>query len=469
MARQQRNFWVRALDRVRDWRRKDDINVRPVSVRPELSDSDVVMIRRQIDACLADRGGAVSARLRAAELGRAYLGLNDAGQARFFSLLASEYDIDPEEVDKACAALGAAEGEAERRAARRRLRQTLVPPRVQLLTQFNSLDRGVKFLVDMRADLLRVARGRPEIRDLDGDLQELLRGWFDVGFLEMAQITFNSPASLLEKLIDYEAVHEIRSWKDLKNRLDSDRRCFSFMHPNMPGEPLIFVEVALVNGMTDNVHALLDEAAPEVDPHAADTAIFYSISNCQAGLAGVGFGDFLIKRVVDRLSQRFPNLKTFATLSPIPGFRRWLDVALEGGEPLLAEAEERLIRATARKENGHKGLKAILGDPGWADDGDLCEAVREPLIRLGARYLALEKDSRGRPLDPVARFHLNNGARVERINWLGDRSESGLRQSAGMMVNYLYKLDEIEKNHEAFRGEGKLVASPQISRLCKGL
>ncbi len=469
MARQQRNFWVRALDRVRNWRGDDDINVRPVSVDRELRDSDLPLIRRQIDACLADRGGAVSARLRAAELGRAYLGLNAKGRARFFALLAREYDIDPDEVDKASAALRAAEGEAERRTARRRLRRSLVPPRVHLLTQFNSLDRGVKFLVDMRADLLRAAREQPDLRDLDGDLQELLRGWFDVGFLEMAQITFNSPASLLEKLIDYEAVHEIRSWKDLKNRLDSDRRCFSFMHPNMPGEPLIFVEVALVNGMTDNVHALLDEAAPEVDPHAADTAIFYSISNCQAGLAGVGFGDFLIKRVVDRLSQRFPNLKSFATLSPIPGFRRWLEGALEGEEPLLAEAEDRLIRATARKESGHQGLKAILDDPGWVDDGDLVEAVREPLIRLGARYLAREKDSRGRPLDPVARFHLNNGARVERINWMGDRSESGLRQSAGMMVNYLYKLDEIEKNHEAFRGEGKVVASPQISRLCKGL
>ena len=469
MARQQRNFWVRALDRVRNWRGEDDINVRPVTVAPELSDSDLPLIRRQIDACLATRGGAVSARLRAAELGRAYLGLNETGRARFFGLLAAEYDIDPEEVDKASAALGAAEGEAERRGARRRLRQGLVPPRVELLTQFNSLDRGVKFLVDMRADLLQAMKEHPELKDLDDDLQDLLRGWFDVGFLDMAQITFNSPAALLEKLIDYEAVHEIRSWTDLKNRLDSDRRCFSFMHPNMPDEPLIFVEVALLNGMADNVQALLDEHAPEIDPHSADTAIFYSISNCQKGLAGVGFGDFLIKRVVDRLSQRFPNLKSFATLSPIPGFRRWLDGALEGEQPVLEEAEERLIRATARTESGGEGLRAILAMPDWAADDDLVEAVREPLIRLAARYLVKEKDAKGRPLDPVARFHLNNGARVERVNWLGDRSDSGMRQSAGMMVNYLYKLDEIEKNHEAFRGEGKVVASPQISRLCKGL
>jgi malonyl-CoA decarboxylase len=468
LARQP-NFLDRALNQVRNWRGGDPSPVGPVTVKPELSESDLPTIRQQIDACLADQGGAVSARLRAAELGRAYLSLNARGRLRFFRLLAEEYDVDVEEIDRASSALAAAEGEQDRRTARERLKHSLTAPRVYLLTQFNSLERGVKFLVDMRAELLGLLSEHPELRPVDADLKDLLRGWFDVGFLDMAQITFNSPASLLEKLIDYEAVHEIRSWSDLKNRLDSDRRCFSFVHPNMPDEPLIFVEVALVNGMADNVQSLLDEDAPPIDPDAADTAIFYSISNCQSGLAGVGFGDFLIKRVVDRLSQRLPNLKTFATLSPMPGFRRWLDGRIEEGEEgLLTESEARLLSAMMRADDGHAALKALLSDPDWPREADLSDAARPALMRLGARYLSSERDGRGRPFDPVARFHLNNGARIERINWLGDRSASGMHQSAGLMVNYLYKLDQIERNHEMFRGEGAIVASAAVRRMARG-
>lgn len=466
MARQS-NFWDRTLNRVRNWRGSQTTPVGPVAVSKHLPDSELPVIRQQIDACLAHQGGAVSARLRAAELGRAYLNLNAEGRLRFFRLLANEYDVDHDEIDKASAALSVAEGEADRRAARRRLRQALIAPRVDMLTQFNSLDRGVKFLVDMRADMLGLLRDNPEIEPLEQDLQRLLRGWFDVGFLEMAQITFNSPAALLEKLIDYEAVHEIQSWNDLKNRLDSDRRCFSFRHPNMPEEPLIFVEVALVNGMADNVQSLLDEDAPRTEPETADTAIFYSISNCQRGLAGVGFGDFLIKRVVDRLSQRLPNLKTFATLSPIPGFRRWLDGQGDEGPPLLTDAENKRLAALGEEGKGLDVLKHLIAAGGWADDKKTAEAIREPLMRLCAQYLSSERDHRNRPLDPVARFHLNNGARVERINWLGDRSASGMAQSAGLMVNYLYDLNQIERNHEALRGEGRIVVSSDVRKLSK--
>lgn len=466
MARQS-NFWDRTLNRVRNWRGSQTTPVGPVAVSKHLPDSELPVIRQQIDACLAHQGGAVSARLRAAELGRAYLNLNAEGRQRFFRLLANEYDVDHDEIDKASAALSVAEGEADRRAARRRLRQALIAPRVDMLTQFNSLDRGVKFLVDMRADMLGLLRDNPEIEPLEQDLQRLLRGWFDVGFLEMAQITFNSPAALLEKLIDYEAVHEIQSWNDLKNRLDSDRRCFSFRHPNMPEEPLIFVEVALVNGMADNVQSLLDEDAPRTEPETADTAIFYSISNCQRGLAGVGFGDFLIKRVVDRLSQRLPNLKTFATLSPIPGFRRWLDGQGDEGAPLLTDAENKRLAALGEDGNGLDVLKRLIAAGAWADDKKTVEAIREPLMRLCAQYLSSERDHRNRPLDPVARFHLNNGARVERINWLGDRSASGMAQSAGLMVNYLYDLNQIERNHEALRGEGRIVVSSDVRKLSK--
>ena len=467
MSRPNGNFWTRTLSRLRDWRGDGISGVRPLSVSPDLAGDDLGVISAQIDACLDGRGGAVSARLRAAELGRAYLSLASDGRLRFFGLLAEKYDVDEAAVDSAAGSLAAADNDADRVRARRALRRQLVTRRVDLFRQFNSLDRGVKFLVDMRADLLPLLRDHPELRGVDEDLQDLLRAWFDVGFLEMAQITFNSPASLLEKLIAYEAVHEIQSWADLKNRLDSDRRCFSFVHPNMPDEPLIFVEVALVNGIADNVHDLLDEMAPATDPASADTAIFYSISNCQQGLAGVGFGDFLIKRVVDRLSQRMPNVKTFATLSPIPGFRRWLDRQLEGDAELVTDAQARLLKAIARKSSTNEAIRKLVSDPAWPNDHDIEGALKEPLMTLCARYLLNEKDSRGRPLDPVGRFHLNNGARIERLNWLGDRSGSGLRQSAGMMVNYLYNLDHIERNHEAYRGEGRIAAASAVTRLAR--
>ncbi|MFQ5959657.1 MAG: malonyl-CoA decarboxylase domain-containing protein, partial [Alphaproteobacteria bacterium] len=289
----------------------------------------------------------------------------------------------------------------------------------------------------------------------------------DVGFLDLERITWDAPAALLERLIAYEAVHEIRSWSDLKNRLDSDRRCFAFFHPRMPSEPLIFVEVALVTGMSTNIQALLDESAPRCDPGDADTAIFYSISNAQAGLAGISFGGFLIKRVVDDLAHEFKGLKTFATLSPIPGFRRRLEARLAAEETLLTPTEEKALAAHAPDGgDGGSPLAALLATD-WHADAAAAEALKRPLERLCARYLLQEKRD-GRPLDPVARFHLRNGARIGRINWLADTSPKGLRQSLGMMINYVYKLDEIEENHEAYTGEGRVVAAGAVRALLRG-
>jgi malonyl-CoA decarboxylase len=265
----------------------------------------------------------------------------------------------------------------------------------------------------------------------------------------------------------YEAVHEIRGWTDLKNRLDADRRCFAFFHPRMPDEPLIFVEVALVSGMAGNVHALLDEAAPIGDPQSADAAIFYSISNCQRGLAGISFGDFLIKRVADALAVELPRLKIFATLSPVPGFRAWIE-RQDGSAPgdLLLPAERTAIEALG-EEAAAGDLLSLLDQEGWHNDGRIAGALREPLLRLCARYLVRERAPSGRALDPVAHFHLSNGARVERLNWLGDVSAKGLQQSAGIMVNYLYRLGEIEANHEAYRGEGRVAAAPALRNLAR--
>jgi malonyl-CoA decarboxylase len=435
-------------------------------LRPELSGEDSERLREQMRNCLEGRGGEVSARARAADLGRTYLALNATGRARFLRVLAESFDIDQEAVDACCAALAGTSGAARRRA-ERALRQALEAPRVKLLTQFNALPEGVKFLVDMRAELLALARDDALLAALEQDLKSLLASWFDIGFLELRRITWEAPAALLEKLIVYEAVHEIRGWTDLKNRLEADRRCFAFFHPRMPDEPLIFVEVALTRGIADSIHPLLDESAPLGDPASADTAIFYSISNCQKGLAGISFGNFLIKRVVDSLAAELPRLKTFATLSPSPGFRPWLDDQLAADEnAMLTAAEQRAIRALPGPA-GEGGLHALLGMPGWHDDESAMRVLREPLLRLCARYLMLEKTATGRARDPVAHFHLSNGARLERLNWAADLSPKGLQQSAGIMINYLYRLSEIEDNHETYTDEGRIAASPQLRTLLR--
>lgn len=276
-------------------------------------------------------------------------------------------------------------------------------------------------------------------------------------------MTWEAPAHLLEKLIAYEAVHEIRSWDDLKNRLDSDRRCYAFFHPRMPDEPLIFIEVALVNGMADNIDALLDEDAPAEDPTAADTAVFYSISNAQRGLAGVSFGEFLIKRVVDDIARDLPNIKTFATLSPVPGLRSWLDRRLDAGEAPLRDGERRLLAAAMQADDADFRT-ALDRHAAGSEDQALLDALRPPIFRLCAHYLLEEKRGR-RARDRVAHFHLANGARLERLNWLANPGAEGLRRSYGIMVNYVYAPDDIEANHEAYRGSGTVAASDAVKTL----
>src|SRR5215468_11402909 len=431
--------------------------------RPDLPGEDASRLHQQMLSCLDGRAGGVTSRARAADLGRTYLLLDGAGQERFLQLLAREFDIDHDEVRRRCERLVGAAEPLARAAAERALRAALEPPRITLLRQFNALPEGVKFLVDQRAELIDLGQRDPSLAGLEEDLKRLLANWFDIGFLELKRITWESPAALLEKLMAYEAVHEIRGWTDLKNRLDADRRCFAFFHPRMPDEPLIFVEVALVSGMTGDIHALLDEAAPIGDPHSADSAIFYSISNCQQGLAGISFGDFLIKRVVDALATELPRVKVFATLSPAPGFRAWLERQSRAGSAILLPAERLAIEALGGETP--KGDLAALLDR--HSDPRVASALRDPLIRLCARYLLHERAPSGRALDPVAHFHLSNGARVERLNWLGDTSPKGLQQSAGIMVNYLYRLSEIEANHEAYRGEGRVAASSAIRNLSR--
>src|ERR1700720_4415258 len=424
--------------------------------RPDLPGEDASRLHQQMLSSLEGRAGGAPAGARAADLGRAYLSLDPAGRERFLQLVAREFDVDHDEVRRRCQTLIEAAEPAQRHAEERALRDALEPPRITLLRQFNALPEGVKFLVDRRAELIDLGRRDPLLSGLEEDLKRLLANWFDIGFLELKRITWESPAALLEKLMAYEAVHEIRGWTDLKNRLEADRRCFAFFHPRMPDEPLIFVEVALVSGIAGNIDALLDEAAPIGNPQAADTAICHSISNCQRGLAGLRFGDFLIKRVVDALASELPRLKTFATLSPLPGFRAWRAAEAERGGPLLPGEAKALeaLSAGIGAEDADEVLLRLLDRPDWADDAKTATALREPLLRLSARYLLHAHTPTGRALDPVAHFHLSNGARVEQLDWLGDRSRKGLQQSAGIMVNYLYPVRGTEGKHRGGRDKG---------------
>jgi malonyl-CoA decarboxylase len=427
-----------------------------------------VSIAAQMRACLNGRGGEVSARNRAAKLAETYLELDVVGRTEFLRTLAS-FDSDADAVASAYAEVQAAADPAELATAKAAMRRALEPPRLRLLTQFTSIPDGRKFLVDLRGFLLRIQKDDKLLAALEADLRGLLAAWFDIGFLELQRIDWNSPAILLEKLVDYEAVHAIRSWRDLKNRLDSDRRCYAFFHPRMPGEPLIFVEVALVKGLAGSVQGLLDEKAPVQDPREADTAIFYSISNCQRGLAGISFGNFLIKRVVEELSGEFRNLKTFATLSPIPGFRPWLDAKLAADEPgMLSDEESASLGSAMPAPSGDQALAGILAKRGWWREVGLRKTAEPVLVRLCARYLLVEANGGKRSRDPVAHFHLSNGARVERINMLGDTSEKGAKESATLMVNYLYDPAKIEDWHEDYAGEGKRNASTTVRRLARG-
>ncbi len=440
-------------------------------VRASLPDADLDRVTVQLHDCLEARGGEVSARGRAAGLGRTYLSLNSQGRRRFLAVLAREASADPGPIDAAMEAVREAPDAVSRQRAQRLLREALRPPRYTLYKQFTTLPEGVKFLVDLRAELIEYCREDRSLEVLEAELKSLLAAWFDVGFLELTRIEWDSPASLLEKLIQYEAVHRIDGWKDLKNRLGSDRRCFAFFHPRMPNEPLIFVEVALVAGLADNIQALLDTEAPATDPEEADAAIFYSISNAQRGLAGISFGDFLIKRVVDLLALEFKGLKTFGTLSPIPGFASWLAARLDRvgdrGEGLLNAAERKRVEALRPGLTPRVALRELMEEPHWHLNQPISEALEGPLLRLCARYLLKEKTIGGDAANAVAHFHLSNGARIDQLNWRADTSANGLAQSAGIMVNYLYRLGEIESNHERYRGEHQVRASSAVRNLLR--
>jgi malonyl-CoA decarboxylase len=399
------------------------------------------------EALLAEPGEYASTALARQALA-AYRALDERLRTEFFGVLAQDYSPAPEAVAHAVAAYQA-DPSAEQLMA---LQAAVETPRQKLFRRFNMAPDGTATLVAMRGALLKDLKAHPEWRPIEWDLMHLLRSWFNRGFLRLQRIDWRTSAIVLEKLIQYEAVHAIHGWRDLRRRLEADRRCFAFFHPQLPDEPIIFIEVALVRGMSAQVQPLLDVASPVAPPAEADCAVFYSITNCQEGLRGISFGNQLIKQVAEDLKREFPHLRRFATLSPVPGFRRWLQksrvrVSMGSG------GDERLA------------LLARLTDPAW-HLGEIPEALEKLLTRLCAWYL-LHARQDGEPLDPVARFHLGNGAALERINWMGDSSEQGMSRSAGMMVNYVYWLAEVERNHERYFREHHIAASPQVEKLAR--
>lgn len=327
------------------------------------------------------------------------------------------------------------------------------PRRQELIRRLNLAPKGISTLVRMRERLLELMTEEPDLAAVDADFAHLFTSWFNRGFLVLWPISWSTPADVLEKVIRYEAVHHIGDWDELRRRLaPEDRRCFAFFHPQLVDEPLIFVEVALMKEIPSNIADVLREDRVPVRAQDATTAVFYSISTCQRGLRGVSFGNFLIKQVVEDLRRELPKLSAFVTLSPVPGFADWL-------------ARERMAEESEMIEPHEREQLALLDDPEWAEQPETVASLKPILTTVAARYFLHARTDRGRIIDPVARFHLGNGARLERINFLGDRSTSAMRRALGLMVNYLYKLDDIEANHEAYAARGEVVTAQSVRRL----
>jgi malonyl-CoA decarboxylase len=414
---------------------------------------------RQLAAALLSERGEASGAAVARELILCLQAMTPANRLDVLRDLGRGFDPDEARLRAAAEAYLASPGPQ----AASRIHAAAEPPRQELLRRMNMAPGGTAMLIGLRREALPHVRDDEALALLAGDLLHLFSSWFNRGFLDLRRIDWDTPASILEKIITYEAVHEIAGWQELRRRLLPDRRCFAFFHQAVPNEPLIFVEVALTAGLADAIPPLLAQPADGEGrpPENADTAIFYSISNCQEGLRGVSFGNFLIKQVVEELKAELPRLRHFATLSPVPGFCDWLRGQLAAAPALLSEEEFAALGGGGRT-HAEAIAAALEGD--WWEDAPRARALRGPVLRLVAAYLtrnALET----KRIDPVARFHLGNGARLERINWLGNPSARGRRESLGVMVNYVYDPGSIEANHEAFANTGRVVRSAEVDAL----
>lgn len=413
------------------------------------------------DSLLSEKGEASGTAL-AREVILAYRGMDASARGDFFEMLHSTFGPDEESIISAADQYKAARDVDSYM----NLARVVEAPRQRLFRRINIAPNGIEAIVEMRADLLPLLKAKPHLRAVDADLRHLLASWFNRGFLELSRIDWQTSATILEKLINYESVHEIQSWADLQRRLAADRRCFAFFHPALPSEPLIFVEAALVEGMSSDIRPLLDIGAPVLDPKQAKGVTFYSINNCLKGLRGVSFGNFLIKQVATELAREFPGLKQFSTLSPMPQFSNMLadpEVFTDQRVAEILKDEAKKICAAAENNDLRQALFQLLNDT--VDHQDL---LARPLTKLGLAYLTCVKRGKG-PFDPVAFFHLSNGARLERINPFANVSARGLKESAGLMVNYLYAPEEFESNHEAFVHRHDISMSKKLAKDFKSI
>jgi malonyl-CoA decarboxylase len=431
-------------------------------VEPSLRPRDGERIGSMLESVLAQREP-VTRRLMASGVLAAYEKLNAEGRVRFFRLISEQLAPDGAAVDAAIKTVGEARSPSDRVAAERELRRVLTPGYARLFHVLTGLHEGVKILIDLRADLLACVGDDPGLRRLDDELAGHLSTVFDVGLLELQRITWeHSPAALLEKLISYEAVHEIESWDDLKHRLQGDQQCFAFIHPAMPDEPVIFVEVALTRGIAGDLPALLGHAGAGVPGAQGDTAVFYSITSCQPGLAGIQLGNELIKHVVEQLHRDSPGLRNFVTLSPVPDFRAWAERRLARGEVTPGERAafgEDLTLADTLTDT----LSDTLSDAGHLRNAP--EGVRVGLLSMCARFLL--EEGHGRSADSVANFHFSNGARVERLNWLANPARYELERSFGIMANYRYDLGTIAANVKQYLHSGTVDAAGGVRELIR--
>jgi malonyl-CoA decarboxylase len=399
---------------------------------------------------LSGRGEA-SGVARAREVLHRYAELTTGPRIAFFEALSQRFGPDPARLRTALNAWQ--EKPSDETAAE--VHAASEPRRQELFRRLNLAPGGTAALVHMREQLMDVLAHRGDLSAVDDDFVHLFSSWFNRGFLVLRRIDWTTPALILDKIIRYEAVHEISDWDELRRRIEPpDRHCYAFFHPALVDEPLIFVEVALTREIPGAIEPILSASREVTEPDKMRTATFYSISNCQRGLAGVSFGNFLIKQVVEEISRSMRRLSVFVTLSPVPNFAAWL-------------AKERAQEnSTALTESDRTAL-AALDNPGWWQNAETAEQVKDPLLRAAAWYFLRARDRRGLPVDPVARFHLGNGARLERINWLADTSDKAMAQAYGLMVNYQYDLDDIEKNHETYVEGRTVVASSAVQRLLR--
>lgn len=435
------------------------------AMSPRLLRRSLQALQEVIDPRISETEGG----RRAERLASIYASSTKDRKLDFWRLMSEQFGNDKSKAELERQRYEAASAIGDELAAEVRFRRSTISPRRLLLQRFAIHQHGLQFLIEMRAELQPFLKTERQLAALDLELEDMLSTWCDISLLEFRAINWDSPASLIERLIRYEAVHDIRSWSDMKKRLEGDRRCYGFFHHRMAGIPLIFIEVALMNEVPATIAPVIDETRLPTDQRNASVAVFYSISNTQAGLRGIPFGDSLIKRVVEELANEFQKLKIFVTLSPMPGYRQWLQKSIDHELEGLGAKRLKLLDSITGSDRSRKNI--VLQLP----EGPSAQSAQEPEtlglissihLSLAARYLTT-LDEVGEPIDPVARFHLGNGARIERINWAADPSAKGLKQAFGLMVNYVYDLKRLDRTRASL-AKGKIVLGPAVQSLLEG-